>query len=164
MPDMKLFKSKDTKLEVGLRKLIFSRGFRYRLHVRTLKGSPDLAFPKYRAVIFIHGCFWHCHGNCTKSHIPKRNRKFWLAKFRRNRIRDKEARCWLAEHGWRVLTIWECAVRNPSYFSLDDLLDFIECWLVSGAHSCQLSGAEPLPLLGIDINLLCRSPFSEKGL
>jgi len=151
MPDMSLFSSKNTKLEVGLRKLIFSRGFRYRLHVRGLKGTPDLVFPKYRAVVFIHGCFWHYHENCPKSHVPKRNRRFWLAKFDRNRERDRAAECWLAEHGWRVLTVWECAVRTPRYFNLDELLDFIECWLVGGARSCQLSGAEPLPVLRLDI-------------
>ncbi|MBC7003521.1 DNA mismatch endonuclease Vsr [Photobacterium sp. BZF1] len=151
MPDMSLFPSKNTKLEVGLRKLIFSKGFRYRLHVKSLKGSPDLVFPKYKAVIFIHGCFWHCHNKCQRSHIPKHNRKFWLVKFRQNRNRDRVARSWLIEHGWRVLTIWECAVRNPNDFGLDELLDFIECWLVGGAGSCQVSGSGSLPMLDMEI-------------
>ncbi|RIZ56755.1 very short patch repair endonuclease [Vibrio sp. PID23_8] len=162
MPDMSQFPSKDTKLEVGLRKLIFSRGLRYRLHVRNLKGSPDLVFPKYKAVVFIHGCFWHCHENCAIAHIPKTNAQFWQAKFKRNRARDEEARVWLRDHGWRVLTIWECAVRTPRYFSLDDLLDFVECWLAGNAHSCELVGAEPLPLLRIDISCRCCSPFNGR--
>lgn len=153
---MSQFPSKNTKLEVGLRKLIFSRGFRYRLHVHSLKGTPDLVFPKYKAVVFIHGCFWHHHENCSRSHLPQSNQRFWLDKFERNRKRDRKSELWLVEHGWRVLTVWECAIRTPKHFNLDELLDFIECWLIGDAQSCQISGMEPLPVLPLSISCCYR--------
>ena len=155
MPDMRQFHSKNTKLEVFLRKQLFSRGYRYRLHVKELKGKPDLVFPKYKAVIFIHGCFWHAHEKCAISHIPKSNRAFWIDKFKHNRVRDQASLKWLEEQGWRTLVVWECAVRSPRFFSFEELLDFIECWLVGGAHSCQISGSELLPMLDMDISSRC---------
>ncbi|MGF1681037.1 very short patch repair endonuclease [Photobacterium minamisatsumaniensis] len=153
MPDMSLFPSKNTKLEVGLRKLIFSKGFRYRLHARKLKGSPDLVFPKYKAVIFIHGCFWHAHDGCNVAHTPKSNQAFWIEKFQRNRERDSKAKEWLEEDGWRVLIIWECALKKSASFSVDDLIEFVCCWLNGEARSCEVSGWSPLPMLEVDINV-----------
>ncbi|MBY5949115.1 very short patch repair endonuclease [Photobacterium rosenbergii] len=153
MPDMSLFRSKNTKLEVGLRKLIFSKGFRYRLHVKSLKGSPDLVFPKYKAVIFVHGCFWHAHDECRVSHIPKSNQAFWLEKFRRNRERDSRVKAWLELNGWRVLVIWECALGRSASFPVDDLIEFVCCWLSGGARSCEVGGWRPLPMLKFDIDV-----------
>lgn len=153
MPDMSLFPSKDTKLELYLRRHLFARGIRYRLHDRRLKGTPDLVFPKHQAVIFVHGCFWHAHAGCLGFRLPKSNRKFWVAKFRRNRERDRRACIWLEEHGWRVLTVWECALRRPVCFTFDELLDFVSCWLAGGCHSCEIRGGEPLPSLVMDIDL-----------
>ncbi|MGF1715902.1 very short patch repair endonuclease [Photobacterium chitinilyticum] len=149
MPDMRLFHSKNTKLEVDLRKFLFARGFRYRLHDKRLKGTPDLVFPKYKAVIFVHGCFWHAHENCSHASIPKTNTEFWLEKFAKNKERDEKAHKWLEDNGWRVLTLWECAIKYPQYFTLDDLLEYIECWLVGEAASCELLGSEKLPILNI---------------
>ncbi|PSU31841.1 very short patch repair endonuclease [Photobacterium lutimaris] len=152
MPDMSLFCSRDTKLEVFLRKLLFARGFRYRMHDRKLKGRPDLVFPKYKAVIFVHGCFWHAHSGCSRFTFPKKNKKFWLAKFRANRLRDKLSTHWLKAHGWRVLVVWECAIRKPADYDIDQLLDFITCWLVANCHSCEVSGGAPLPLLKLNFD------------
>lgn len=106
---MSRIRSKDTTPEKLVRHLLFAEGFRYRLHVRSLPGVPDMVFPKYRAVIFVHGCFWHAHSGCSHATLPATNQEFWQAKLARNRSRDEEVRDALLAIGWRVLTIWECA-------------------------------------------------------
>ncbi|WP_413466654.1 very short patch repair endonuclease [Photobacterium sp.] len=150
---MRLYKSKNTGLEMNLRKLLFAKGFRYRIHDKRLPGTPDLVFPKYKAIIFLHGCFWHKHAGCSHGTIPKTNSAFWQSKFKRNKERDHTAFKQLIENGWRVLTVWECAFRSPKHFDADDLLSFIECWLTSDATSCEVSGLEPLPVLELSIQL-----------
>jgi len=150
MPDMRLFKSKGTKLEVYLRKLLFSRGLRYRTNVSSLPGSPDLVFPKFNAVIFIHGCFWH-HHNCSIGHIPKSRQQFWQTKFKRTAQRDTKNLQSLAESGWRVLVVWECAIRPNPFFTIDDLTDFMECWLKGEGLPDEVTGLTPLPVLKLDI-------------
>ena len=159
---MRLYKSKNTKLEVEFRKLIFAKGFRYKLHDKNLPGTPDLTFPKFQAVIFIHGCFWHHHEGCKRGRIPKSQPEFWKAKFRNNKEKHKKVTSELIKGGWRVLTVWECAIKQPRGFSIDELLDFIECWLQSSAHSCEVSGLAPLPLLELDLKKAAfRRPYED---
>lgn len=148
---MRLFKSKNTKLEIEFRKLIFAKGFRYKLHDKNLPGKPDLVFPKFKAAIFIHGCFWHNHEGCKHSGIPKSQPEFWKNKFCRNKENHLKASQKLRNDGWRVLTIWECAIKHPRYFNIDDLLDYVECWLSSDAASSEISGLTQLPVLEFNI-------------
>ena len=151
MPDMRLFKSKNTKLEVEFRKLIFAKGFRYKLHDKNLPGKPDLVFPKFKAVIFIHGCFWHNHEGCKYAHIPKSQPEYWKNKFCRNKENHLKACQKLKNDGWKVLTIWECAIKHPRYFKINDLLDYIEYWLTADTTTCEISGSTHLLMLNYDL-------------
>ena len=109
---MRAVKGADTKLEIALRKALFARGFRYRLHAAELPGKPDLVFPKYRAALFVHGCFWHGHDCARGSRVPKTNRAYWTGKIARNKARDKENAKRLKAQGWRVLVVWECGMKD----------------------------------------------------
>ncbi|MGJ7531064.1 very short patch repair endonuclease [Variovorax sp. GB1P17] len=109
---MASIRGKNTRPELLLRSAMFAAGFRYRLHVRGLPGSPDLVFPKYRAVLFVHGCFWHRHDNCRYTTSPKSNEDFWRVKFEGNVSRDARNVAQLMEQGWRVATVWECALKR----------------------------------------------------
>lgn len=118
-------RAKDTRPELVLRRALHALGFRYRLHVRNLPGKPDLVFPKYRAIIQVHGCFWHRHG-CSKTTNPTSNSEFWQAKFDRNVERDREIDRQLRERGWRVGTVWECELSKKSEGSwIDAISGFI---------------------------------------
>ncbi len=103
---------KDTKPELILRRELHARGLRYRLHDRTLPGTPDLVFRRFGAVCFVHGCFWHRHPGCPDATHPATRPEFWQAKFRANVARDRRAREALLDVGWRVATVWECALRG----------------------------------------------------
>lgn len=103
--------SKDTKPEILVRKYLFSQGFRYRLNLPKLPGHPDIVLRKYKAVIFVNGCFWHGHEGCRYHTIPQTNTDFWTAKIQRNQERDKAERQALTDLGWRCITIWECQLR-----------------------------------------------------
>lgn len=105
-------RNKNTKPELTLRRYLHAKGFRYRLHVKTLPGQPDLVLPKYNLCIFVHGCFWHQHLRCPYATIPKSNTEFWLKKFAININRDEKAIALLLDRGWRVFTIWECGLRK----------------------------------------------------
>ena len=109
---MALVKSKNTRPEMAVRRMAYAMGYRYRLHVRGLPGSPDLVFSKRRAVILVHGCFWHHHEGCSLARIPKSRQEFWVPKLNANRQRDERTMMELEERGWRVLVIWECELRN----------------------------------------------------
>ncbi|MCH8334096.1 DNA mismatch endonuclease Vsr, partial [Candidatus Sumerlaeota bacterium] len=102
-------RSKDTTPEMVVRRLVHGMGYRYRLHVRSLHGSPDLVFPARQAVIFVHGCFWHRHG-CNRDHVPSTNAEYWTAKLNRNQRRDRRSRRELRNLGWHTAAIWECSV------------------------------------------------------
>lgn len=106
-------RGKNTKPELALRRALHARGFRFRLHSKNLFGRPDLVFPKHSAVIFVHGCFWHRHEGCRYATIPSTRQEFWQEKFEANVARDKLVRAKLLESGWRVATVWECALRKP---------------------------------------------------
>ena len=104
-------KSKNTRPELAVRQFLHARGLRYRLHARELPGRPDLVFPSRRAVVFVHGCFWHRHQNCRYATTPATRTEFWLAKFRDNVNRDFRNRDALLALGWRPFVIWECETR-----------------------------------------------------
>lgn len=120
--NMSRIRGKDTKPEMLIRRGLHARGLRYRLHDRSLPGRPDLVFPRYRAAMFIHGCFWHMHG-CALSKLPVTRRDFWQSKLMANETRDRVALELLIVRGWRVITIWECALRGPQRLNEDFVLD-----------------------------------------
>ncbi len=105
-------KGRNTKPEILVRSLLHREGFRFRLHVRELPGKPDIVLPKYRAAIFVHGCFWHGH-DCPLYRLPGTRPDFWQNKIERNRASDRRARDALLAAGWRVAVVWECALRGP---------------------------------------------------
>lgn len=109
---MSRIRGKDTRPELRLRKALHPMGLRYRLHPRELPGAPDLVFPRHRAVVFVHGCFWHQHPGCKGAHIPLTNTEFWRAKFEANRRRDARTQAALRKLGWRVAVAWECKLSS----------------------------------------------------
>lgn len=109
---MAAVKGKDTKPELIVRKYLFSKGLRYRLHSKNLKGHPDIVLPKFKTVIFINGCFWHGHDGCENFRIPKSNVEFWQKKIRHNKARDVSNEFVLQSQGWKVIKIWECEIKN----------------------------------------------------
>lgn len=109
---MALVRSKGTRPEMAVRKLVWSLGYRYRLHRKDLSGCPDLVFPGRRKVIFVHGCFWHRHKRCALARMPKSRLDFWRPKLESNALRDKKNKRALARHGWKVLTVWECELKD----------------------------------------------------
>jgi len=116
--NMAAIRSKNTKPEMIVRRLIHSMGFRYRLHRKDLPGKPDLVFPKRHKVIFVHGCYWHMH-NCRYGKVrPKTNEDFWAKKRESNKKRDIKNRKELKAMGWEALILWECQIRNPDRLRL----------------------------------------------
>jgi DNA mismatch endonuclease (patch repair protein) len=105
-------KSKDTRPEIRVRSYLHRKGFRFRLHQKHLPGCPDLTFPKYRTVVFVHGCFWHRHKGCKKAGLPKTRRQFWKKKLTLNAERDRRNQEALRAAGWKVLTAWECTLAH----------------------------------------------------
>ena len=134
---MAKIKGRNTKPEVVLRKALFSLGFRYRLHDKRLPGTPDLVFPKYHAVVFVHGCFWHGH-ECNLFVVPATNTEFWVNKIAGNQSRDGKAVQELRALGWRVRTVWECAMRGREKSPLDELARSIAGWLRSPRQSSEI--------------------------
>jgi len=110
--NMSRIHSKDTKPEEIVRKWLFAQGFRYRKNVKSLPGCPDIVLPKYKTVIFVNGCFWHMHQNCSRAVMPLSNQEYWSKKLIRNQERDSENEGKLNNLGWRVLTIWECELNS----------------------------------------------------
>lgn len=105
-------RSKDTRPELAVRRLVHAMGYRYRLHDRRLPGCPDLVFAGRHKVIFVHGCFWHRHQGCPRCRMPKSRRKFWEAKLEGNRKRDQASQRRLRRAGWGVMVIWECQLKD----------------------------------------------------
>ena len=114
---------KDTKPELILRRAMHARGLRYRLHDRKLPGTPDLVFRRFRAVCFVHGCFWHRHEGCPYATDPATRQEFWQTKFRANVERDRRTKEDLLEAGWRVAVVWECALRKARADRTSSTLD-----------------------------------------
>lgn len=109
--NMSQIKATNTKPEMLVRKFLHASGFRYSLHKKTLPGKPDIVLPKYKTVIFIHGCFWHGHKNCKYFVVPKTRTQWWLDKINRNRANDEKAVKALKKDGWKVIVIWECRLK-----------------------------------------------------
>jgi DNA mismatch endonuclease (patch repair protein) len=122
---MSNIRGKDTWPERTLRSLLFARGFRYRLHVKKLPGTPDLVFPKHGAVVFVHGCFWHRHEGCRFTTMPRTNQDFWMRKFQENVSRDRRHMEMLRSLGWRVAIVWECVLKH----SVDNTAQMVVEWL-----------------------------------
>jgi DNA mismatch endonuclease (patch repair protein) len=115
---------RDSKPELIVRRLIHGMGYRYRLHVRDLPGSPDIVLPRLRKIIFVHGCFWHRH-RCKRATTPATRRRFWLTKFEQNKARDQRNLRDLRKGGWRALVVWECWTLRPEWLT-KRLLAFLE--------------------------------------
>ena len=124
--NMSAIKSKNTKPEIFVRKLLHSKGYRFRLHKKDLPGSPDIVLPKYKTVIFVHGCFWHRHQNCKYASNPKTRREFWEKKFKENIERDKKTQEKLKNLGWKTKIVWECEIKKQDKLikKLEDFLNF----------------------------------------
>jgi DNA mismatch endonuclease (patch repair protein) len=112
---------KNTKPEIMVRKFLYSHGFRYRLHAKTLSGRPDLVLKKHGLAIFVHGCFWHRHQNCKYTTLPATRTEFWKAKFHENQIRDRSNVTKLMDQGWRIIIFWECALKSDMDSNLENL-------------------------------------------
>ena len=110
---MSKIRSKNTKPEIALRKALFARGFRFRVNDKRLPGTPDIVLPKYKTIIFVHGCFWHAHGCMLSRKAPATHRRFWKEKFARNVARDRKVLRKLWSDGWQVLVVWECETKGP---------------------------------------------------
>lgn len=111
---MSRVRSKDTKPEMRVRRMVHAMGYRYRLHHGKLPGRPDMVFPERRKIIFVHGCFWHRHEDCRRNRTPKSRREFWDAKLEKNRLRDLENQSKLRALGWDVLVVWECETEEAA--------------------------------------------------
>lgn len=109
---MSHIRSKDTSPEKRVRYFLHSAGYRFRIHVKNLPGSPDIVLPKYRAAIFVHGCFWHRHIDCLNATMPKTRTEFWVSKFNATVERDRRKAEELQAAGWRVIIVWECELEK----------------------------------------------------
>lgn len=132
-------KGKDTKPELLIRKALHRQGFRYKLHDKLLPGKPDLVFPRYRAVIMVNGCFWHGH-DCHLFKWPSSRPEFWREKITRNTVKDSENLDALRTSGWKILTIWECALKGRTRLPLDEVISLATNWLRSGNKEMEIMG------------------------
>lgn len=143
-PDQRRFamsrvRSQDAAPELALRRSLHAAGFRFRLHRKGLPGRPDLVFPRYRAVIFVHGCFWHGH-DCPRGRPPATRAEFWGEKIARNRARDTATEQALHDTGWRVLTVWECGVFGPARLEQTSLVALCATFLRGQQPTAKVSG------------------------
>ena len=137
--NMRRIRSKDTKPELVIRRAIHALGLRYRLHQRDLPGRPDLVFSSRRAIVFIHGCFWHGHG-CSRSALPATRRVFWSGKIFDNQSRDARVLADLRAAGWRVLTVWECALRGLGKQPLPVVARRAQTFILGHEAELEISG------------------------
>lgn len=133
-------RGKDTKPELAVRKALHALGFRYRIHATNVPGKPDLTLPKYRAAIFVHGCFWHGH-DCSLFKVPGTRPDFWLHKIERNRERDRVVASELLAKHWRRLSIWECALRGKGNIGLPETIAQTVRWLNSDNPALEIRGS-----------------------
>ena len=132
-------RGKDTKPETSVRNALHRRGYRYRLHNPKLPGKPDLAFTSKKAVIMVHGCFWHGHG-CNLFKWPSTRELFWRKKINRNRDRDSEIQQALESLGLRILVVWECALKGRTRKPFEEVVDGISLWLDKGSANAEIRG------------------------
>jgi DNA mismatch endonuclease, patch repair protein len=127
---------KDTTIEIRVRSYLHNKGYRFRKHAAGLPGSPDIVLPKYKAAIFIHGCFWHGHVGCRKSRLPTTRYAFWKEKRQANTERDMRKNSELINAGWRVAVIWQCVLEKQETFS--NTLKTLTDWINSGEKKCEI--------------------------
>ena len=151
---MSKVKGEETKIEQTVRSLLHRRGFRFRKNVKNIPGKPDIVLPKYKAIVFIHGCFWHHHPGCAKSKLPETRKEFWKNKIQGNIDRDKKNIEILLSLAWRVGIIWECALKKAELVS--DPISELTDWIISEEDLCEIHkpfGASNSPLVTcIDTN------------
>jgi len=155
---MSRVRGKNSAPEMVLRKALFARGFRYRLHVRGLPGKPDLVLQKHKAIIFINGCFWHWHG-CRRSRLPSDNASYWQAKIKRNQERDRANYAALLADGWRILIMWECALDVKMR---DEATRRVESWLMKPKSATKCCQIEPAASDGTPHRRLCVSALQAQ--
>lgn len=124
--NMSRIRNKDTKVEVLVRKYLFSRGYRFRKNDKRYPGKPDVVLPKYHVVIFVNGCFWHQHPGCKNATMPKSNTEFWKEKLGKNVTNDSKNIEKLSSMGWKVITLWECELEKDFEACMEKLIDEIE--------------------------------------
>nr|WP_207186581.1 very short patch repair endonuclease [Rhodobaculum claviforme] len=129
-------RGKNTKPELALRRALHARGLRFRLHSRKVQGRPDVVLSRYRAALFVHGCFWHRHHGCRYATTPSTRAEFWRGKFEANVARDSAVRAALLNEGWRVAIIWECALRKPE--RVGPATDILIVWLRSSSTEVEI--------------------------
>lgn len=137
-------KGKDTKPELAIRSALHRLGYRYRLHRKDLPGKPDIAFSKYQAIILVHGCFWHGH-DCHLFKWPATRSEFWRDKISLNIARDRKHRAALLNDGWRIATVWECALKGRSRLAVETVAERCANWLESAEPEMEISGNETRP-------------------
>ncbi len=130
--------NKNTRPEVLIRKILHKLGFRFRLHVSSLPGKPDIVLPKHKAVIMVNGCYWHGH-DCYLFKTPKTRTAFWLGKINNNKSRDKMVFRGLNESGWKVLIVWECAIKGKKKLKDEILIETLEEWLMVSGDSAEVT-------------------------
>ena len=138
--NMSRIRGRDTKPEVLVRRGLHARGLRFRLHRKDLPGCPDLVFPRYRAVVLVHGCFWHGH-QCHLFTLPETRTAFWSNKITSNVARDHRTQAALQQMGWRVLTIWECALRGTQRLDIEKVLETTTEFLVGQESLKNIKGS-----------------------
>jgi DNA mismatch endonuclease, patch repair protein len=139
--NMSRIRGRDTAPELHIRRGLHAKGLRFRLHQKKLPGTPDLIFPRHQAAVFVHGCFWHGHG-CQLSKMPATRTEFWRKKIDGNVARDRNAITALTESGWRVLVIWECALRGPERRTEEAVLDAAAQFIRETESAyCELMGS-----------------------
>jgi len=134
-------RGKNTRPEIHIRSLLHRHGFRFRIHVDSLPGKPDIVLKRYRAVIFIHGCFWHAH-DCHLFKLPSTRTEFWQTKIEGNKERDTVNIKVLKDSGWRVLTIWECSLKGRTRLKESALAEKISAWLSGDIPDSEITGRE----------------------
>lgn len=135
----KLTKTRNTKIELLVRRALFDFGFRYRIHSRELPGSPDIVLPRYRAAVFVNGCFWHGH-DCHIGHLPQKNMYYWYDKICKNRHRDLTNISQLNSDGWKVLVVWECALAGKNQLPYRDMTNVVANWIQFDQQNAEILG------------------------
>lgn len=130
-------RSKNTRPEMTVRRGLHAAGFRFRLHDRNLPGTPDMTFPKWKAVVFVHGCFWHGH-HCYLFRMPATRQEFWRSKIERNQVNDRNHTHELESAGWRIGIVWECVLRGREKQPLEQVVEQLGQWLISDSPSITL--------------------------
>ena len=138
---MSNIRGKNTKIELAIRSELHNRGFRFRLHDKRIPGKPDIVFPKFKAVVFVHGCFWHGH-NCHLFKWPKTREEFWREKIEKNRLRDTRTMQSVVETNWRCMIVWECAIKGRLRLPLARVADEVSEWLLSDVKTAEIRGIE----------------------